>query len=114
MHAPFLTPSAATVKPVSVWAYFDRVAVWLADPLDRASIANLRAGCDHLHVGKRRARFDGRYRQRLELKQPGSEALRIIAACPDALVNVAEVALDLVFADRNERDDAAAMDTRIE
>lgn len=101
-----MTADATLTKPVSVWPYFDKIALWLRQPADKAALAALRQHCAQLHVGNRRARFDGNFHQRLELKQPPDAALRWIASRDDALINQIEVALDFVFANWVDRDDA--------
>jgi hypothetical protein len=92
-------------RPASTHAYFDKVAFWLPCPLDKAVLKQLRANAGHVHVGNRRARFNPRLVQRIELKQPSENALRALAAHPGAYVNRAEVALDLIFKNVRERDD---------
>ncbi len=94
--------------PRDVYPYLDNVALWLRHPVDGASIARLRHQCGHLHVDNRTATFDQGYRQRLELKQPGDEALRWVAARGDALINRVEVTLDMIFKNYAQRDDAYA------
>jgi hypothetical protein len=87
--------------PLAVWPYFDKVALWLKQPIDRATIAYLRKHCGQLHVGNYRARFDRSYRQRLEFKQPNDAALVWIAQ-QTGLINSVETALDLIFANRKQ------------
>jgi hypothetical protein len=70
------------------------------------TLAILKGESGHLHVGRQPARFDASFRQRLELKQPSARALRWIANREDALINGTEVAVDFVFANWAERDDA--------
>lgn len=97
-------PPAA--KPSTVHPYFDNIAVWLKEPADAATIARLRRQCGYLHAANRNARFGQGYKQRLELKQPGKAALRWIAGMNDVLINRVEIALDLIFNDAREQDEA--------
>ena len=96
------------IKPSAIHPYFDKIQFWLLKPVDRATIARLRKQCGRggLYVENRRARFDARYRQRVELRQPSDQALRWLARHDDALINRAEVTIDLVFKSWAERDDA--------
>jgi hypothetical protein len=99
-----LAESVVPVKPVTVHPYFDRVALWLPERANKPFLAKLRPKCGSLHVGNDRARFDPKLVQRLELKQPKPQALRLLAGLPGAHLNQVEVALDLVFANSRERD----------
>jgi hypothetical protein len=92
-------PLSPPVFPLKVYPYFDNVQVWLLRPLDKATLAKLRKLCRKggLHVHDHPARFDARYRQRLQFKQPSVTALLWIASRPDALINRVEVALDYIF-----------------
>jgi hypothetical protein len=67
----------------------------------------LRAACGSIYVDRRLgAHFGGRYIQRLELKQPSPTALQWLAGHPEALINRMEIAVDYIFADINQKDDA--------
>jgi hypothetical protein len=97
------------LHPDAVFAYFDRIQVWLPYRLHRAEISRLRSQCrTHpyrkerkvLHVGKPWERHpDRRYRQRLELYRPTREALRFLERIRPTLVNEVELAVDLAFDD---------------
>jgi len=95
-----------SVKPSAVHAYFDKIQFWLRQPLDRALQNQLRQAVGHLHVEDGRARFDPKLVQRGELKQPSEEALHWVANRDDACVNIAEMALDFVFDNAGDTDDA--------
>jgi hypothetical protein len=101
-----IAATTTLTKTESVWPFFDKVAVWLRRPASKTALAELKKQCGHLHVGNHRARFDGNFRQRLELKQPTDAALRWLAARDDALINQIEVALDFIFGNWADRDDA--------
>ncbi len=95
-------------KPSATYAYFDKVQFWVRTPLNDATLGELRSECGRggLYVENRPARFDARYRQRLELKQPNRTTMEWIARRDDALINGAEVAVDYVFKSSADRDDA--------
>jgi hypothetical protein len=101
-------PRLAPPKPLSVYAYFDKIQFWVLRPLDHETLAWLRRQCGRggLHADNRPARFDARYRQRIELRQPSEKALHWLAGCDDALINRAEITIDFVFKSLAERDDA--------
>jgi hypothetical protein len=81
--------------PLSIIPYFDRVCFWLKNPIDAATDKRLRATCAEAYIGKpRRARFDPRYRQWIDIKRPTDEALQWLAARRDAKLTYVEPALD--------------------
>jgi hypothetical protein len=92
-------PLTPPVFPSKVYPYFDNLQVWLLKPVDKATLAKLRKLCGKggLHVHDHPARFDARYRQRLQFKQPSVKALLWIASRNDALINRMEIALDFIF-----------------
>lgn len=97
----------ATPVPIAAWPYLDKIQFWLRKPIGNPEISSLRQQCGRggVHAEGRAARFDARFRQRVELRQPSAEALQWLAMRRDALINRAEIALDLIFGDRNKRDD---------
>jgi hypothetical protein len=98
---------ATPMKPAAIYAYFDKVQFWVREPIDRQTLAELRTQCGRggIFAKKRPARFDGRYRQRVELRQPTTPAFSWLAQREDALINRAEITLDLVFNYRAARDE---------
>ena len=88
---------------VNAYRYFDRVGLWLKEPLTKSALTALRQGCGPggLHVANGPAWFDPRYRQRLQLYQPTTEALHLLDRLDDdgVLLNCIEVTIDLIFAD---------------
>lgn len=94
------------IKPESVHAYFDRVAFWIKTPADKAALDYLQSNSGHCFHRQKAARFDKSYRQWVDLKQPNQNALAWIADRNDAYINRAEVALDAVFSNWADRDDA--------
>jgi hypothetical protein len=99
---------AAPIKPAAIYAYFDKIQFWVREPLDRATVDQLRSQCGRggIYAHDRPARFDYRYRQRVELKQPTDQALHWLARRDDALINRGEITLDLVFKYRANKDEA--------
>jgi hypothetical protein len=65
--------------PLEVVAYFDRVQAWLKRPAGRAELHDVREHCGHLYWENGPARFGMGYRQRLDMKQPGRQALEWLA-----------------------------------
>jgi hypothetical protein len=98
------------VRPAAIYPYFDKVQVWCRNPADGPTLARLRQHCGRggLHAQNAPARFNPKFRQRLGFKQPNHHALRWIAARNDALINQVEIALDLIFADIIQKEDAWA------
>lgn len=103
MNTPAVPPA---IFPLAIYPYFDKVQVWLKSPADPKTVDRLQLRCGHFYVDNRSARFGDGYRQRLEFKQPKPDALAWIACQRATMINRVEIALDLVFADRNRRDDA--------
>jgi len=103
-----ITFPAAAVKPRSIYAYFDKVQIWLRTPADSATIAKWRNECGRggLYAENRLPGFPGDYHQRVELRQPSDRLLRWIAQIDHALVNRVEVAVDYVFVNWAEVADA--------
>jgi hypothetical protein len=92
----FLPGPGVEPKDQSVVPYFDLVRFWLRAPVSPATIAWLRKHCGHVHQKTRKACFDKKFRQRIELKQPKPEALKWLAG-QSAMINRVEVALDYAF-----------------
>ena len=99
-------------RPTSVWPYFDKIQIWLRQPIDSATANMLRKMCGRggIYVDPRLgARFGQGYIQRIELRQPSPAALQWLATHhPDALINRIEIALDYIFENINQKDDAFA------
>ena len=88
---------AQNLRPCDVSAYFDRLQVWLPQPLTRAELRKLSAQCGGgIYYKNERAKWDrhGRYRQRLQLRQPKPEALLRLSRLEGVHVNGVEVSLD--------------------
>jgi hypothetical protein len=95
------------IKPSAIYAYFDKIQFWVLNPLDRKTIATLRRQCGRggIYFDNRPARFDGRYRQRIELGQPKANALGWLAGHDDVLINRVEIAVDFIFKTRVASDE---------
>jgi len=76
--------------------------------LPRHTLNLLKAECGRggLWVRNKRARFDYRYRQCVQLRQPTENACSLLAQRNDVLINGVEIALDLNFKNGFERDAA--------
>jgi hypothetical protein len=95
-------------EPLARYAYIDKIQFWVRDPLDRHTLNLLKAQCGGggLSVWNQRARFDHRFRQRVQLRQPTAKAFQLLAKRNGLLINAVEIALDLIFKNRFERDAA--------
>jgi hypothetical protein len=95
-------------EPIARYAYIDKIQFWVIDPLDQHTLDLLKAECGKggLFVTNKRARFDHRLRQRVQLRQPTENALRLLAQRNDVLINGVEIALDLIFKNWFERNRA--------
>jgi hypothetical protein len=92
-----ISRGAAPVKPTAIHPFFDKAVFWLRQPVGAATIAKLKKQCGSLDFKNKKARFDRRYRQRIEFRQPSLSALQWLAGRRDAWVNSAEIALDYIF-----------------
>jgi hypothetical protein len=84
------------------------VQAWIREPMDRTTLTELRELCGRggIYAENAPARFNTRYRQRIELRQPTMRALSWLARRDDALINRAEIAVDYLFDNWAGRDDA--------
>jgi hypothetical protein len=97
---------ALRIVPVQKLSYIDGVQVWLKKPWSRRELAWLARRCGSLDVRQQAKRWDRAYRVRLQLRQPGHEALQWLAKLNGVLMNYVEVALDWIFNSEEERDAA--------
>ena len=108
------TPHFATAldglgSPQQSIPYCDVIGGWLRDPLGPEDLAHLDSLCGG-KLGRRirKPRFrrndrpDHEYGQRLTLRQPSSAALAYLAKRNDFFLNYSELALDRIYADRDE------------
>jgi hypothetical protein len=98
----------ALPEPIGIYPYFDKIQFWVRKPLDKKVIEWLRkqSGKGGLFVANQSARFNARFRQRIELRQSSQRALRWLAQHNDVLINRAEIALDLGFTSRGYMEEA--------
>ena len=91
------------------WPFIDKIQVWLADPLTREQLSELRSRCAHVHSRRELMPFHGQWRHRLQLCQPDDDALALLDSFAHGrrMVNYVEVALDLTTASRRDADDLA-------
>jgi len=93
-------------NPSGVEAYFDQVRLWMETPLTRTQLALIAAQCDYFQAQNEPSRFlAGKYRQRLQLHRPSAIALAWMSR-NGGLLNYGEVALDAIFDNLAQRDDA--------
>jgi hypothetical protein len=97
-------------EPIARYGYIDQIQFWLIDPLKQHTLDLLKAECGKggLHVSNKRAQFNRRFRQRVQLRQPTEKALRLLAQRNDVLINAVEISLDLVFKYWSEKSRALA------
>jgi hypothetical protein len=97
-----LTVAGILDRPLPAWAYFDLVGGWVQRPLSLRDQERMLRACPKFDARNIVAKFDHRYRQRLQLPQLTEAALRILIDCTgdEMLLNRAEIALDLLFPDR--------------
>ncbi len=80
-------------------AYFDRMRIWLVDPLTKTQIKRLQIDRSRLRKKNQPAKFDPRYRQRLDIYTASPATLRaFVALRPVHLLTYFESALDWPFA----------------
>jgi hypothetical protein len=86
-------------KPSAIFTYFDRLRIWLREPLPMGAVDRLRKLCAKVIVRRKRAWFDWRYRGSLEILQPTLSALQFLARLDNrVLLNYVEIACDFIFA----------------
>lgn len=88
---------AQNIRPDGIYAYIDRVHVWLKKPLPRAALDRLKRECPRLYEGDKPKRWDARYLQQLQFPQPTEKLLRMLGKLDGIVFNYAEVALDWTF-----------------
>jgi hypothetical protein len=102
------SPSAYIPGPTAIYAFIDKVQVWLQQRLLKPELARLRKHCGSLHYSNQPARFNPSFRQQLQLYQPRPDALQILTGRTDVHLNYVEVALDWIFDEEFDRDPAFA------
>lgn len=81
----------------SVYDYVDVVQVWLTEPLSPSDLRHLNAHSGKLRCITKPAWWEPRYQQVIQLYQPDQEAIQLLTARNDGLVNYVEIALDFIF-----------------
>jgi hypothetical protein len=85
------------ICPIAIRFYFDRIRIWLREPLSQPDRKLIERHCGRLHV---RSVGFGCYRQKIEVYQPREIALRALERLSrDAIVEYLEVSCDLIMAD---------------
>lgn len=89
----------ALPRPVGHDCYFDNVQAWIKRKLDAHEVEWFRSQCGKggFAAHDEIARFDWRYCQRLELRQPHKKAVQRLATFKDILINDVEIAFDRSF-----------------
>ena len=106
VHTRRISHAGKPTAPIGAYAYFDQVRLWVERPLTRLELAPIAAECVYLQACNEPSRFlAGKYRQLLRLHRPSSVALEWVAKS-GGLLNYAEVALDALFDNLAQRDDA--------
>jgi hypothetical protein len=100
---------AQNLRPSDVSAYFDRVQAWLPRALTSADLHKLSEQCGGgVYCRKQRAKWDrhGRYRHRLQLRQPQPEVFAFLSQLKGVHLNGLEVSLDWTFNDAYQLEQA--------
>jgi hypothetical protein len=94
-----LSDPSRGIRPSSVFAYSDRLIVWLKKPLSSDQLRRMRPQCGYLRVGSSRNLYP-EYKQQLFISRPGPDLLALLS---DARVTYLEIALDWTFADEDQK-----------
>jgi hypothetical protein len=81
------------------------ITVWLRTPLNEVQLAWLNRRC-RVRLYNWPAKFDYRLKQRLQLFLPSFEVLQWISRLPFVHLSRVDLALDWIFDDKAERDEA--------
>jgi len=104
--------SLVTPHPSAVYPFFDKIGVWVQEPLDLDERNAVRRHCllkRKLYSDLRPAGFDPRWRQRLEIYQPTPKAVQTLLSLRRRhYFNYFEPALDWIYDDSWDRDQARA------
>jgi hypothetical protein len=101
-----LYPTPPVKRPVAVYYFYHKVQTWMKQPADQATLSWLRQYCDQLHHDDLPAGFDQHYRQRLTFIMPQPEVLHWLAKRDGVLVNMVEFAIDFIYENWRDRDNA--------
>jgi len=101
------TASDGLGKPILIVDFPDAFPVWLGNPMSARDLAHLESlCCGKLRVENRPFRNNPELRQRLILRQPSRAAIELLAGRNDVHFNGVELARDLIYATKAERDAA--------
>ena len=100
------------INPCGIYAYLDKVHIWLSRPLSQGQLDWLKQQCGGMHVDHQPKRWDRIYQQRLQLQRPNREALQSLSTLMGGRLNYVEFGLDWIFDDEEERDQAFALVSR--
>src|SRR5262249_44436033 len=97
------------INPTAIYAYHDKVQIWLQQPLSRKEVDWLRSQCGFVHEHNEVASFDRSLRKRLQLHQPSHAAIQSLCTVKGVYANYGEWALDWIFDTEDEREQAYAV-----
>lgn len=106
------SPTITSDRPIDIIPYFDKVAFWIEHPFTKSEEAFIDSQCGpggndlKSLKGKRKARFDPRLIQRVEVRQPSLALLEFLSTVEGLFLNMLEITLDLIFAKEEDRDAA--------
>ncbi len=100
--------SPHSIAPSGIEAYPDCIRMWLPEPLQQEQLRWLKSECGHVKCrnGHKRWDRDRLYQQSIQLGQPSHEALQSLSTVEGVQMNYLELALDWMFDDEYQRDDA--------
>jgi hypothetical protein len=85
------------IRPTRILFYFDRIRIWLREPLNSRDRKMLERNCAGLYEESARL---GPYRCKIEVYRPSKIGLHTLSRLPDgAMVNYIEVTSDLIMPD---------------
>ena len=102
-------PRQTTIAPIwpdAIYAFIDNLTIWVPEPLDSSRRTGL-LPYGSIDIQEGPSRFDGWFKQRLQIRQPSSQTLRALMNVRH-MINYVELALDWTFRTEIERDAAVA------
>ena len=88
-------PQPPPILPDGIYPFFDKVQVWLGQPLPHDKLRWIKSECREYHVRNKPHQYVRYYQQRLQLVKPSLSVLQYLATINNAFLNYVEVALDL-------------------
>jgi hypothetical protein len=92
------------VKPVAIYSYIDRAAIWFPERAYSETLENWEQECRYLRPEYEQARFNPNYCQRIQFFGPTPRLFRWLNE-RDGFINQLEIAVDCVYNRPAERDD---------